>query len=425
MAVAWKKIYTSDDIVPISDGGTGTETIAQGAVVSNGSALSGVSLAAGQLLVGSGTNSLPQASTFDNDSDVVASGTPGAFLLNIQSGVVEHDMMANDAIDWVDNMKAETTAAYKGTVPYFDAENGDPQIVSSAVDSEGAATADGYVLMLKSVGGHRDPYWESASSVTASVGYTNVEDEANNPLYAVALRHSSSTLGFDQGGGGTGTDHPLEWNPTTHTLTAKELAGNAATATKVMVTANNEAGAKPVLFGDVGNANANVHSRTGFTYNAGTDELVVPNLRVSGDTTTLNVTNLDVQDSIVRINQAQSPNGTLDDSSAVNAGIVAAVTGAYPNQGDAGGNSTADSVLPKITYSGIADVTSPSGWKVAKSANATLSADVSEYGISVMTVSATQTGSDVALSGSQNNTLNIGVGALQFSGGGLYIQTAV
>lgn len=424
MAVAWKKIYTSDDIVPIADGGTGAESIIQGAVVSNGSELSGVALAAGQLLVGSGTGSLPQASTFDSASDVVASGTPGAFLLNIQSGVVEHDMMANDAIDWIGNVKATSTAAYKGTVPYFDEENGDPQIVSSTLDSAGEAVAAGHVLMLKSVGGHTDPYWESASSVTASVGYTNVEDETGNPAYAVALRYSASALAYDQAGG-SGDDHPLEWNPTTHTLTAKELTGNAATATKVMVTANNESGAKPVLFGDVGNNNANVHSRTGFTYNSGTDELVVPNLRVSGDTTTLNVTNLDVQDSIVRINQAQSPNGTLDDSSAANAAIVAAVTGAYPAQGDGNGNSTADSVLPKITYSGIGDVTSPSGWKVAKSANATLSADVSEYGISVMTVSATQTGADVALSGTQSDSLNIGVGALQFSNDGLYIQTAV
>ena len=194
MAVAWKKIYTSDDIVPIADGGTGAESIIQGAVVSNGSELSGVALAAGQLLVGSGTGSLPQASTFDSASDVVASGTPGAFLLNIQSGVVEHDMMANDAIDWIGNVKATSTAAYKGTVPYFDEENGDPQIVSSTLDSAGEAVAAGHVLMLKSVGGHTDPYWESASSVTASVGYTNVEDETGNPAYAVALRYSASAL---------------------------------------------------------------------------------------------------------------------------------------------------------------------------------------------------------------------------------------
>lgn len=424
MAVAWKKIYTSDDIVPISDGGTGAETITQGAVVSNGAELSGVPLAAGQLLVGAGTNTNPAGSTFDSTSDVMASGTPSAFLLNIQPGVVEHGMMAHDSIDWVDNMKATATDATKGTVGYFDAANGDPQIVSSALDSAGVATAAGHVLMLKSVGGNIDPYWESGTSLTASVSFTDVENETNNPQYAVALRHSSNALGFDQGGGGI-SDHPLEWNPTTHTLTALELAGNAATATKVLVTPNNATGAKPVLFGDADNANANVHSRTGFTYNSSTDELVVPNLRVSGETTTLNVTNLDVQDSIVRINQAQNPNGTLEDSSAVNTGIVAAVTGAYPAQGDANNNSTADSVLPKITYSGIADVTSPSGWKVAKSKNASLSANVSEYGISVMTVNATQTGNDVALSGSQNDSLNIGVGALQFSNGGLYIQTAV
>jgi hypothetical protein len=423
MAVTWSKIYTSGDTVPIDDGGTGTTEIVQGAVVSDGAALSGVPLAAGQLLVGAGAGTNPAGSTFANTSDVVASGTPGAFLLNIQPGVVEHEMMANDAIDWVDNMLKTATGATKGTVPYFDAVNGDPQIVSSALDSAGSATADGYVLMLKSVGGHRDPYWESASSVTASVGYTNVEDEASNPKYAVALRHSSSTLGFDAAGGGT-SDHPLEWDPTSHTLTAKELAGNAATATKVLVTANGVSGAKPVLFSDVGNANANVYSRTGFTYNPGTDELVVPNLRVSGDTTTLNVTNLDVEDSIMRLNQAQTPNGTLDDTSAIGSGIIAAVTGAYTAQLDASGNSTADSVLPKIKYSGIADLTSPSGWKVAKSKNASLSADVSEYGVSVMTVTATQTGDDVALSGAQVDALNIGVGALQFSASGLYIQTS-
>jgi len=424
MAVAWKKIYTSDDIVPIADGGTSTNTIAQGAVVSSGSALSGVPLAAGQLLVGV-ADGTPTAAAPAATGDISSSGSGAAFQLDIRDNVIQNSMLMVDSVNWLTNMVATTTTATKATIPFW-SNDGTPGIVNGEYHSDGETqTAAGDVLTWQTNG----PTWESAGAASSvTIGAEN----DTNASYGIVFRTGATSLGYDNGADYDGPntvagDLDFSYRPNTHTLVVQEVDGNAATATKVYVSDSDStiSDPVPVVFAEsYTDGNKNVHHDAGFTYNPSTSTLEVKNLRVSENTTSVNTTNLDIKDSIIRLNQNESPSGAaFTDSTAIGSGICISVDGAFPVDSDV--TPTADAVLPKIEYSGISDVTSPSGWKVAKSADSTLSANVSAYGVSVMTVSATQIGDDVALSGSQNDSLNIGVGALQFSNGGLYIQTAV
>lgn len=424
MAVAWKKIYTSDDIVPIADGGTNTDTIAQGAVVSNGTALSGVALGVGELLVGV-TDGTPTAAAPAATGDIASSGSGAAFQLDIRDDVIQNSMLMVDSVNWLTNMVHTTTDATKATIPFWGSD-GTPGIVNGEYrEDDLTPTAAGDVLTWQTDG----PRWSSAGIASdITIGGENDTDAS----YGIVFRTAASTLGYDNGTDYNGPntaagDLDFSYRPNTHTLVVREVDGNAATATKVYVSDSGSAISDPVpvVFAEsYSDGNKNVHHDAGFTYNPSTSTLEVKNLRVSENTTSVNTTNLDIKDSIIRLNQNESPSGAdFLDSTAIGSGICISVDGAFPVDSDV--TPTADAVLPKIEYSGISDVTSPSGWKVAKSADSTLSANVSAYGVSVMTVNATQTGNDVALSGTQDNNLNIGVGALQFSNGGLYIQTAV
>lgn len=423
MAVEWKKVLTTADVITSDAGGTGvsdwTNDLNEVLISPSaaGGAFQSVALTDGKILAGV-TGSTPVAATFAADSDIQYPGTATAgtaMKLDILDGAVIEAKIANNAVDWSTKTKHTNAAAGYSTVPYW-AHDGEPGIVPGNLQGDGTtATADSNVLMLKTIGGQLTPSWEAGTSLTASVGFTDMDavNTAANP-YAVAMAATSSSLGTDEG------SSPLTWDPHTHTLVAENVTGTASQADKIKVNeeSDNTAANLPLLFGDsatINGSQSTVYARTTLTFNpAGANNagvLTVPNLKVTGTTTTVNTTDLNIADAVIRLGTGDS------NSAAAETDAVGAALAADP------GTSTQviDANLPKLVYTGAGDTTSPSGWKVSKGV-ATLNSAAPQYGVGVVHVQNTTVAADTGL--------DIGVGAFQYSdvvgaNGGLWIQTSV
>ena len=132
--------------------------------------------------------------------------------------------------------------------------------------------------------------------------------------------------------------------------------------------------------------------------------LKVPNLTVTGTTTTLNTTNLEVKDKTIKIAEE---NDTA--ANAVGSGIIVDI------------NNAADANLPSILYAG--QDASASGWQVSRANSNTAGVAKVTTGIGTMEISSSMT--DANYSNGNSGALSFGVGAFCYSsnGGGLYIQT--
>lgn len=172
------------------------------------------------------------------------------------------------------------------------------------------------------------------------------------------------------------------------------------------------------------------------TYNPKEQSLKVPNLIVTGTQTTINTTNLQVEDQTIRLGIGSSETDVISSSDASGGGIVINIGAAGFDAGDEDG-VTAQNVegdLPRVIWDNGAgtQVSSNSvlGWKAAyKGAGGdTALGSSTAYGIGVMHVTdqtaATALGADL-----DNATFSIGVGAMalvDYDGEpGLYIQTAI
>lgn len=133
--------------------------------------------------------------------------------------------------------------------------------------------------------------------------------------------------------------------------------------------------------------------------------LKVPNLTVTGTTTTLNTTNLEVKDKTIKI---ADENDTA--ANAVGSGIIVDI------------NNASLTNLPSILYAGAG--ISASGWSISRANHATAGAAAITTGIGTMEVSSAITDSNYT--DGNGGAIDFGVGAFCYSSnasGGLYIQT--
>jgi len=179
---------------------------------------------------------------------------------------------------------------------------------------------------------------------------------------------------------------------------------------------------------------------TGFqsdlSYNPKEKALKVPNLIVTGQQTTINTANLQVEDKTIRLGIGTSESSVITSSVASGGGIVINIGAAGFDAGDEDGVTAqnAEGNLPRVIWdNGAGDQASSNsvlGWKAAykgSGADTALGASTA-YGIGVMHVTdqtaATALGADL-----NNATFSIGVGAMALvdydNEPALYIQTAI
>jgi hypothetical protein len=133
--------------------------------------------------------------------------------------------------------------------------------------------------------------------------------------------------------------------------------------------------------------------------------LKVPNLTVTGTTTTLSTTNLEVTDKTIKLADA---NDTA--ANAIGSGIIVDIANASASN------------LPSILYAGQDN--SASGWQVSRANHATAGSAAITTGLGTMEVVSDITDSNYSTGNS--GAIDFGVGAFCYSSngdGGLYIQT--
>jgi len=438
MAVNWKKVLTEGSTVTVPNGGTGQSTLTDGAVLigDGADAIDAVPLGNDEILIGTGGTGNPVARSANANSDVKILDDGATYGATIQAGVVEGSMVADDTLDWVTHESTGTPF----TVPYY-AYNTGAATVTSAPSSDGdVLTYDTSTNTLK---------WEAAGTASS----LNINDQTNADNTVGFLGFATATSGgtdfkIDQGlkyntdPGSDNGESTLSINGGVSTAdnsigvfisAAAGVAGSFVKAVTFAGTAHNARGAQltggalsnttyqlPLIDSadhtegfSVGRRFYNNEFVTVSVDGTGDATLNIPNLNVTGTTTTVNTTTLEIEDHSVKISVPDvAGSELLNDTTAVGQGEVGILVG-Y--------NSNADENMPRIVYKGYQDSVSVLGWRVAQGANNDASSSAPAYGVGVMHV---DTGT-LSTSGGAN-ALSIGVGAMAFdTDGDLWIQTEV
>lgn len=173
-------------------------------------------------------------------------------------------------------------------------------------------------------------------------------------------------------------------------------------------------------------------SGTGLKYNPKEKTLKVTNLIVDGDQTTINTSNLAVEDKTVRLGIGDTETTDVTSAAADGAGVIVNIGryGVDVNDEDGVTKQNAENTLPRIVWeNGTTSTKSVLGWKVAfkgTGSDSSLAAST-PYGVGVMH---TDNGNVDTVLGSDldNADLSIGVGAMalvDYDGTpALYIQTS-
>lgn len=286
------------------------------------------------------------------------------------------DIVTTDAVGAAANIQitADGTAELAGTTVTLDSSGG----ITLDADGGTITFADGGVSLgtITSSG-----YSGNAATATVATTVTITDNEStneNNPIVFVA--------GADADGGNLGleTDGNAHYNPSTGTITATnlvastqvtsaafvgDLTGNVTgTSSLVAVTDSTANTAFPVVFNN--ESNQLLDDTGAFTYNPSSGTLVVPNLTVSGTTTTVQTSTLTVED--VRIVAANPESNAVDDgtqASNATGGGLALNTHLTPGTNDAN--------YAAVTWSSTGDLT---GWRFRDTAGGT------DYAAAVMKV---------------------------------------
>jgi len=427
MAV-WKQIFTSNDTIPIDNGGTGTDSLDAGNIVSNGDSLVTLDQAAGQFAIGQGVGAAPTAQSLSGDIDTVTAG--GAVTI------------ANDAITTVKIIDDAVTLAKM-------ADGTKGQLIS--YDGSGEAThlgvgTNGFVLTADD-DEETGLKWQSAGGATTlNVQNGDTQGSALPIVFASGISGTAAVFGDDdeltfQANGLTFAHlNQTDLSQTDANLTSEtdgagrgalfskngfkgDIAGRASAANFVKANASfvNDTGASLTgtinilgVQSDVTNAEYYQSQSLGarVTYDVTSDTLTVPNLTVSGTTTTVNSTVTTIADSTIRIAEGTTVSGSFGSSaaSAGGAGIVVDVADA------------ADENLGRFIYTGYdqggTNQNSVLGWKIAQEQVSTGADPAAAYGVGVMYVQSTSMDED-------GNGVDINPGALLFtsdSDGQLWLQ---
>ena len=451
MAVAWKKVVTTSDTIPVAQGGTGVTTLSDGGVlIGNGTSnVQVVDMADNAILIGVGGGADPVARTANATSDVVIADDGTTYGATIQAGVVtggSGGMLASDTTEWTVN--EATVAGNKLRIPFYNGATG-------AADLIAAPATNGHVLAYNSAG-NGSLEWVSAGSASEltvtdktdtddtafKIGFTNVTSGSGTSF----MVSSDLTFNTDTGsnddtallsmkggtvGGATGIAIAASDTEGSSTITADKFHGLADVAKKLNPTGVASAAATyqiPVIDNSDTTANGvagrDVNSSTNFTYTtdaAGVGTLNVQNLNVTGTTTTINTTDLAVEDHSVRISVPDvASSESLTDATAVGQGELGLIVGF---------NAEADGNLPRLVYKGMSDASSVIGWRIARSgADVNASGASDSFGVGVMV----KTAGDLSATGGTNQNaagdgpLNVAVGAMAIDNSGdLWIQTSI
>jgi len=449
MAVAWKKVVTTSDIIPVAQGGTGVNTLSDGGVlIGNGTSdVQVVDMADNAILIGVGGGADPVARTANATSDVVIADDGSTYGATIQSGVVtggSGGMLATNTTVWTDN--EATVAGNKLRIPFYEGANGDAALIA-------APATNGHVLAYNSAGSGTLE-WVSAGSAT-ELTVTDKTD-TNNTAFKIGFSDVAAgsgtsfmvsddlTFNTDTGnndttallslkggtvGGATGIAIAASDTEGSSTITADKFHGLADVAKKLNPTGVASAAATyqiPVIDNTDTTANSvsgrDVNSHAAFTYTtdaSGVGTLNVANLNVTGTTTTVNTTNLDIEDHSLRISVPDvASSESLTDSSAVSQGELGLIVGF---------NSEADTNLPRLVYKGMSDASSVIGWRIARSGTDVNASGASDsFGVGVMV----KTTGDLSATGGTNQNaagdgpLDVAIGAMALDNSGdLWIQT--
>ena len=391
----WTKVITSADTVAVAQGGTNATSFSDGVVLSNDTGTSGgiytYALPAGQMLMGT-TGGIPTGGASNSSGDVTFSGE-SSVTFSIGTGKVTGTHVANSTLTWATHVT--TDSALDNAIPYYNA---------SGVPLNLPHGNNGQVLGYN---GTTLIWVDTGAATTINIGSSSSGD--HDLVFATA----SDAISKDS------TTGNLSYNSLTNILTAAggfvgDLQGVADVAKNVHV-ADDSGGSttKKVIFSLSATADAtgeDLGSDNGFTYNpggSGGGTLTVPNLTVSGTTTTLNTSVLQVDDPRVTLGLTNSAQPDAN-AAALGAGFEVYVT-------DAAGTALATGLLPKVKYVGGSDVStiSPSGWTIQK------------YGVDDNNPVVSGIATMDRASGSGAPTVHKGLGAFHMTSAGvLYIQTA-
>mgnify|MGYP004449950315 CR=1 FL=1 len=426
----WRQIFTTNDVVPVNNGGTGASALPAGNVVSNGTTLQSLDQNTGTILVGQGTNAIPTPQLLGGDIGGVAA----------DGGVT----IANNAITTVKIIDDAVTLAKMadGTKGQLISYNGDGEATHLGVGDNGfVLTADSEEatgLKWQSAGGATTLNVQNgdtqssalpvvfASGVSSTAAVYGDADELTFDADGVTFNHlSTDDLGQSDGNltselDGVGRAALFSKNGFKGDLAGRASAANFVKADASFVnddsasltgTINMLGVQSSVTNGDYYQSQS-LGSRV--TYDVTSDTLSVPNLTVAGTTTTVNSTVTTIADSTIRIADGTTASGSFGDSaaSAGGAGLVVDV------------GSAADANLGRFIYTGYdqggINQNSVLGWKIAQESVSDGSATANAYGVGVMYVQSGPMDED-------GNGVDINPGALLFttdSTGQLWLQVA-
>lgn len=453
----WKKIYTAGDDIPVGDGGTGLDAIPDGILIGN-SGMTGIALGDQTLIMGDGSNEVAMTivspATAGTTADVNITGsTAGVRNLSIGTNVVTGGAsghLSTNTIDW-SIQEATDSAKVNGIVAYANATQAAANNVPIKPGSATMVAAEGqaYVLappasaqVLKfdgtsitwanPVSGVQSIDVNDSSAATVSMPLTLITDTS----VTTSAANKASTLSYVPSTGILSVgDITIAGITADQKITAAGnggigFVGIATGATKISTTTSTtNASYYPTFVGGTGTGDQVPYSHSGLSYNpaGGTGSsglLTVPNLTVSGTTTTINSTEVEVADKALTL--AVVASGVQDDAALIattNPGINLHMTG---NIGTTDENNAAITdadfsvaAQPHLRYMGSTQTLSPSGWQLGKYGSNT-AAKVG--GVALMTYTAgTWTAAEQVTAATTHDQ---GIGAFRLQSDGLYIQVS-
>ena len=466
MAVEWKKVYTTGDQILVTDGGTGVDEIPSGALVGSGNVITAQVLGSNEFLMGVGTAGsevateiTPPTAFSTTTADVGITGAAsGVRKFTLGDGVVTggaNGKMATGTTNWEINEKtiagnvggivafASAADVLAGTVPIIPdsttmvSADGQPYVLAPPGNVTQVLKWNGSSLEWGSTGTSSDDLAVTEDNTTATalpISFVrDYSEDDNSPHFinAADLTFTPSTNVMTVGG------ITLTGTTSVNTVTAAGDAtsedigfiGTATNATQVTVrNLDGESGSDlEVLIGGGVGTEKKVWSDSGLYYNTdgGTNNsglLTVPNLKVSGTTTTVNSTVVTISDHIITLAYDADQNAQVTDADVIGAGVALGMSGALNSDGVG-----LDDELPRLTYLGNGNTNasvSPSKWALTRSeySGVGLITNV-KHGVAIMSNDTISTGS-TSMVGANMGT-NVGIGAFKIcADGGLWIQTS-
>ena len=191
--------------------------------------------------------------------------------------------------------------------------------------------------------------------------------------------------------------------------------GTALNATKVYIQEGSGVGQKEILFGQATGGSQGVYSDAGLHYDAAGGAgslglLTVPNLTVSGTTTTIDSVNVNISDNLITLAYDEGQDNHVTDAMLAGSGVALGLSVSSTDH-----HAAAEAALPRLTYMGGQETSSPSKWAITRAeftaAQGSVAATNIKHGVAVMTSETTFTGT-ATMAGSTTGE-DVGLGAFK------------